>query len=256
MYILLDGNMQGNVSVLCNAFSCKCDSCHCYSFPVWELLARSEERDEYLPRVGEFGAASAGPAESMLVVSSELLTPPASYHEKGFEVNSTPSEHRWRASRAEKMAILGSEVDHALGHARGKKVKMQDEPVFWVSTSPAFWTEILTAFNIVGVIDLSAGEGTCALACYRKALPYVGITFNEQHSVRLLMHLERVILGCMTEEDDPLYDATFADAVGSSASMPSAAGKAKARRTLKRHNSKVVAPPPADQADIDSDIDH
>jgi hypothetical protein len=83
-----------------------------------------------------------------------------------------------------------------------------------------FYTELLTAFNIVGVIDCNAGEGTCALACYRKAIPYVGITFNTQHTARLMAHLEKVILGNMTRDSDPLYDVKFAEAVQSECVQP------------------------------------
>ena len=56
-----------------------------------------------------------------------------------------------------------------------------------------FYHELLDAFNLSGVIDLSPGEGTCALACMRKMLPYVGITLTEQHSARLMAHLDAVV---------------------------------------------------------------
>ena len=36
-------------------------------------------------------------------------------------------------------------------------------------------------------------------------IPDVGITFNEQHSARLMAHLEKVILGSTAQEGDPLY---------------------------------------------------
>ena len=39
------------------------------------------------------------------------------------------------------------------------------EPAFFYSMPETFYTELLTAFDIVGVIDCCVGEGSCALAC-------------------------------------------------------------------------------------------
>ena len=66
------------------------------------------------------------------------------------------------------------------------------EPVLFHSMPVILYQELLDAFSLSGVIDLSPGEGTCALACMRKMLPYVGITLTEQHSARLMAHLDAV----------------------------------------------------------------
>jgi hypothetical protein len=120
------------------------------------------------------------------------------------------------------------------------------EPVFFHSLPELFWSEVLEAFNIVGVIDLCAGEGTCALAAYRKLVPYVGICFTEQHVARLNKHLEKTILGCMTDEADPLYDVRFAKAV-------TVAGDTEAEATLQPTPNKPTlkrkAPPPEAEED-------
>ena len=71
------------------------------------------------------------------------------------------------------------------------------EPVFFHSTPVLFYQELLDAFSLIGVIDLCPGEGTCAIACVKKLLPYVGIAFNEQHAARLMAHLETIVLSCM-----------------------------------------------------------
>jgi hypothetical protein len=52
------------------------------------------------------------------------------------------------------------------------------------------FAELLVAFRIIGVIDLCPREGSCALACYNKMIPYVGVVFNKQHAMRLMAHLE------------------------------------------------------------------
>jgi hypothetical protein len=112
----------------------------------------------------------------------------------------------------------------------------------------------LTAFNIIGVIDLCAGEGACALACYRKALPYVGVTFNTQHSARLLAHLETVVLRSMTTAGDPLYNVSFADAVqsesaGASGGSSSSSSSGAAPNPHRAHQK----PDPGQQQQPDDD---
>jgi hypothetical protein len=122
------------------------------------------------------------------------------------------------------------------------------EPVFFHSMPTPFYTELLTAFNIMGVIDLCAGEGACAIAAYRQALPYVGVTFNEQHSARLLSHLETVVLSSMTTEGDPLYDVKFADAVRSESAGASGGSSSTASKVKGKLDSANPAQPldPAD----------
>ena len=77
----------------------------------------------------------------------------------------------------------------------------------------AFYHEILEALNIIGVVDVCPGEGACGTACIKKTLPYVGVAFNEQHSARLMAHLEKTVLNCMVTQGDPLYNVKFADVV-------------------------------------------
>ena len=67
------------------------------------------------------------------------------------------------------------------------------EPVFFHNMTVIVYQELLGALSLSGAIDLSPGEGTCALACMRKMLPYVGITLTEQHSARLMAHPDAVV---------------------------------------------------------------
>ena len=117
---------------------------------------------------------------------------------------------------------MGGKLEVDAPDAKRKKARTDDtiEPVFYHNMPEKFYTELLDAFNIVGAIDCCAGEGACALACYRKGVPYVGITFNTQHTARLMAHLEKVILGSMTTDSDSLYDVKFAEAVRSECGQP------------------------------------
>ena len=101
------------------------------------------------------------------------------------------------------------------------------------------------------------------MACYKKMIPYVGITFNEQHSARLMAHLEKVILGSMTQAGDPLYDAKFVDAVRPSTAHQTAVGSAQSGGSEahpKQANAKPRAKPkpksqpaPTDDDPVDSE---
>ena len=66
------------------------------------------------------------------------------------------------------------EVDAPADVVKRKKPRTDDtvEPVFFHSMPDLFYQELLDALNIIGVIDLCPGEGTCALACIKKMLPF------------------------------------------------------------------------------------
>jgi hypothetical protein len=206
----------------------------------------------------------------ILVSRASLILPPKKYTTymgtTGGEIIGPvvlpPPERQWCTTWANKKLIFGPhlievggklEVD-APEHKR-KKPRMDDtiEPVFFHSLPERFWTEVLEAFNIAGVIDLCAGEGTCALAAYRRNLPYVGICFTDQHVAHLHLHLEKTIFSCMTSETDPLYDVRFAQAltvVGKAAESSGATQPTPTlTQTLKRR--RTTPPPPADEDLID-----
>ena len=129
----------------------------------------------------------------------------------------------------------------------------------------SFYQELLDALNIIGVTGLCPGEGTCALPCIKKMLPFVGVTFTEQHSARLMAHLERTVLSCMVTQGDPLYDVKFAEAVGTPvpvASPPESALATPAKRptpaahatpAAKRPRLSNPPKPKPEPADADDD---
>jgi hypothetical protein len=225
LYLLLDGGMTGNMAALMKPFQGKERASK--SLTIIKEQASVDARHERVRGVGNIRQT-----ETMILVSQVPLNlPPQKYKtywgSTGGEIIGPvvlpPAERQWCTTWATKKLVLGAdqlievggklEVD-APEHKR-KKQRVDDtiEPVFFHSLPERFWLEVLEAFNIIGVIDLCAGEGTCALAAYRKLVPYVGICFTEQHAARLHAHLEKTILGCMTTATDPLYDVRFATAV-------------------------------------------
>ena len=70
--------------------------------------------------------------------------------------------------------------------------------------------------------------------------------------MRLLAHLEKVVLGSMTKEGDSLYDVKFADAVRSSSSQ--SPRPLAQQHKPQSHKPKPHKPPPV-QADTQCDDD-
>ena len=133
------------------------------------------------------------------------------------------------------------------------------EPVFCHSIPVLFYQELLDSLNIIGVIDLCPGEGTCALACIKRMVPFVGVTFTEQHTARLMSHLEKTVLACVVTQGDPLYDVKLAEAVGTPvASPPESALATPARRPTSAAHGTPAAKrarlsPKPEPADADDD---
>jgi hypothetical protein len=59
-----------------------------------------------------------------------------------------------------------------------QKAKPRDalalEPVFWHALPAAFYDELLGAFSLSRIFDLTCGDGALALSAYRQNIPYVG----------------------------------------------------------------------------------
>ena len=55
------------------------------------------------------------------------------------------------------------------------------EPAFYHSYPETLYEDLLKAFNIKGVIDLTPGEGVLARAAFKRSIPFVGLPFTESH---------------------------------------------------------------------------
>ena len=88
----------------------------------------------------------------------------------------TPPEQQRRASWSGTKRSQGVEgkLEVDAPDAQRRKCRTVDaKPVFFYNMPETFYTELLTAFDIVGVIDCCVGEGSCALAC-----AYLGIAYK------------------------------------------------------------------------------
>ena len=68
------------------------------------------------------------------------------------------------------------------------------KPVFFHNYPVAMYEELLKAFSIKAVIDLTPGEGNLAFAAFRRNVIYTGITFSEEHSDGLMARIDKCVL--------------------------------------------------------------
>ena len=100
--------------------------------------------------------------------------------------------------------------------------------VFLNFSEPRCWTHSTS----LGSLTSAPAKGHAQWLASEKNRPYGGITFNDQHSARLLAYLEKTILSKMTVTGDSLFDVRFANAVAgertaSSSSVAAAKPKPK-----------------------------
>lgn len=91
--------------------------------------------------------------------------------------------------------------------------KSGTKPVFYHSLPGILADEMVHSYDLLSVIDLTASDGSWALACIRAKRPYVGVCFTEFHVKALRERLQHLVLLAMKDETDSLYQPSFADAL-------------------------------------------
>ena len=99
--------------------------------------------------------------------------------------------------------VGGSIGEEIVDFSGGPRTNDQVEPAFHHSYPVSFYLEILQAFPIANVIDLTPGEGALAFAAHQRNIKYWGLTFNERHLSLLRERLDVLCLQCMLEEGHP-----------------------------------------------------
>ena len=101
------------------------------------------------------------------------------------------------------------------------------EPVFYHALPETFYSELLGSFPLVGVLDLTPGDGSLAMSAYRRGAVYLGLVFSDSHKTELMQHLEKTIWQAMSTDTDPLFEPRLVAALmGTDVPKPKkAAGK-------------------------------
>ena len=121
------------------------------------------------------------------------------------------------------------------------------EPVFFHALPHTFYSELLAAIPLVGVLDLCPGDGALALAAYKRGICYTGLCFSDAHKQQLRAHLEHSIFQAMSNADDMIYEPRLVASLRDDTTVQQTA-KAKAKPTPKPKLTPSPAPTPAAKA--------
>lgn len=117
------------------------------------------------------------------------------------------------------------------------------EPVFYHNLPESFYSEILTAFPLAGVLDLTPGDGSFALAAFKANVVYCGICFGDVHKAQLQKQIERKIWQAMSNDASPIYEPRLVAALVSEAGEPRpSSSKAKPKSTAARKPAPKAIP--------------
>ena len=270
IYFLFDGGKFGNQGELLKPFAGKPKS-------VKSLLLWRDE-DSYHARYQRVrGVGSCQLQEGLHFVTAGLLAvrPVKFQTYRGTTAGTMmgpiimpDSGTLWAASWPQKKDIytpanlipVGGRLDDDDDAEPASRAKARDkdtvEPVFYHALPESFYAELLAAFPLAGVLDLTPGDGALALSAYKKGLVYVGLTFGTAHQTLLAKHLEKSIWKAMSTDHDPLYEPRLVTALREdqepasakaqgAAGVRKAAGSASKAQTASGAAKAAGAPPRA-----------
>ena len=107
------------------------------------------------------------------------------------------AEDPWKTTLGEHKLMYGNFRTGVSGNGPTPSDKSKDrvrldtdiEPVAYWGSQQVLWDELLHDFNMCGVIDCNAADGSAALASIEASIPYFGLAFTEAHAARLQQQL-------------------------------------------------------------------
>lgn len=114
------------------------------------------------------------------------------------------------------------------------------EPVFYHNLPETFYSEILAAFPLAGVLDLTPGDGSFALAAFKANIVYCGICFGDVHKAQLQKHIERKIWQAMSNDASPIYEPRLVAALVGDAGDTPRPSKAKPKTAARKPAPKAT----------------
>ncbi len=227
VYFIFDGGKTGNGGDLLKPFFGKPKSVKQFT-----IIKDEESVTARLGRIA--GVGNAGLTETLYAVSAEPLacTPRAYKMFKGTSAGSVMGpvvmpawspDACWHMAYSTKKDIFthanlipvgGQAEDPTNGDMPVMpREKSTLEPVFFHALPSSIYEEMIDAFQLKGLLDLSPGPGEAAYAAYSKKISYVGICFGHAHRRHLMEHLEKKIFMAMTTDSSNLYEPRLAIAL-------------------------------------------
>ncbi len=221
MYFLMDGTKPNANSDLLKVFAGKDKSVKPCN------IIKDEE--SMLDRYGKVqGIGTVRLDEGLLIVSrNRLLCPRTKFRNYNGStagniigpVVMPPLEKLWELTWQRKQALYGAnnfvqggklpddQEELECNKVSSSRTPDSKEPVCYHSYPEALYDDMLRAYAIKVVIDLTPGEGMLALTCHKRGIPYHGLVFNAAHRDELQAHLDQLLVGSLLEANSETYSA-------------------------------------------------
>ncbi len=220
VYFLMDGNKPGASSDLLNIFSGKDKSVKpCTIF---------KDEESMLDRYGKVqGIGTVRLDEGLFIVSQKRLLCPRTQFRNFNGSNAgniigpvvmPPLEKLWELTWQRKLAVYGAknfvqggklpddQEELECNKCSSARTPDSKEPVCYHSYPEALYHDMLAAYHVKVVIDLTPGEGMLALTCHKRGIPYHGLVFNAAHRDELQTHLDQLLVGSLLEANTETYN--------------------------------------------------
>ena len=80
------------------------------------------------------------------------------------------------------------------------------EPLCYHGLPRLFWEDVIHAYDVKAVLDLTAGPATCAEAALNLRVPYYGLCQTFQHLATIKKHLTKRMWEYMKDPENPHYE--------------------------------------------------
>ncbi len=187
----------------------------------------TKDEDSTMDRYGKVqGVATVRLEEGLLIISAKRLLCPRQRF-RNFPGSTAGSiigpvvmpslERLWELTWQQKQAVYGAKIFLQGGKLGEDQEELEcnkftserkpdsKEPVFYHSCPETLYDDMLRAYAIKVVIDLTPGEGMLAQAAYKRSVPYVGLVFNAAHRDHLQAHLDQCLVGSLLDNDSDTY---------------------------------------------------
>lgn len=119
-----------------------------------------------------------------------------------------------KMSAADKAKIIQDLDPSSMACAPPGTLDEKGVPLFWSEVKPlAFWSELISNFDLGAVYDLTPGSGALATACLQAGTVYFGAVGNEHHLSWLQNVLDRAALVELVTAGTPLYQEDLATSI-------------------------------------------
>lgn len=247
--MLADGGRPGNKSVLTtlkkgDAPVQRCERTMMVIYDEDSIMERRERRNTHAIKQSENIHLLMPPSSLKVLKKARINYTGTNRGDVIYGVKMPSFDSIWRMTVGEKKLLFGKHRVPVGGQApegtepEGRRPDASEEPAFYHAGPWSLDEELVHDFSVGGINDLTAGDGSLAMISIRKNLPYVGLTFSEYHSKKLIERLEALTFESMQNPKDPLYSNELVKLIKESKKVGSKSDDPKKRETGKGKDDK------------------